>query len=71
MFASTLCMQYGTTALHYRVIYKVDESIMRLLLEHKADPNVADEVPHGEGEGSDHIVERVHGGGCGVRWGLV
>ena len=45
------CMQNGQTALFLAVFQDRDDSFVRLLLEHKADVNYADEVPRGEGEG--------------------
>ena len=57
--------------MHFGVRYNFDESIIRLLLEHKANPNATDKVTRGEGEGVGHGVARVYGGDCGVRSGLV
>ena len=50
MCSFTPCMQYGNTAL---IIAAKEgyESLVRLLLQHKANVNHADKVPQGEGEG--------------------
>ena len=44
------CMQQnGETALMLGILYDHDESVLRLLLERKADVNASDEVLRGEG----------------------
>ena len=55
-------MQDGDTALLWAVKNSRDESIVRLLLQHKANVN------HDDVRGLGHAVEWVHGGVCGVRW---
>ena len=42
-------MQWGDTALSWALLKGRDESVLRLLLERKADVNAVDEVPRGEG----------------------